>query len=287
VANTNSIQTRCYALPGYQFDRDEAEWLVCELLGADDPRSYLVPIVVRLSEADTILDVQTGWCSSVDFADQFAGSLDAIWVRHFFDGGDFDSIGRLDVPGMHAQCRYGFDEIRATLAPAADPAGVLPDFPSLEWELLGGGTWRRRAAGTYRAGNNRSVLGREEPLYAASDADLWDGPHQRPGPHMWQADQPVTSLGPAIPTPTSPSYCRGGYHLMDPPAGVVPDLVPELDVVELYWEGRLVHQTTWRDRGRRSQDLAADHWDNCRDEQFLEYVADRDDVLGPLLATAD
>jgi hypothetical protein len=119
--------------------------------------------------------------------------------------------------------------------PGTDPAGVLPDFASRAWEPLGGGTWRRRASGTYRAGNDRSVLGRQEPLYAGPDADLWDGPHQHPGPHMWQSDRPVTGAGPAIRTPTSPSYSPSGYLELDPPApGVVPELVPELDAVELY-----------------------------------------------------
>ena len=91
--------------------------------------------------------------------------------------------------------------------------------------------------------------------------------------HMWAADRPVDSSGPAIRTPTSPAYDGGSFEADPPEDTDIPDLVPGLEAVDLFWNDRLVHRTMQHKHGPRF--IAADDWDNCRDERFLAYIDER------------
>jgi hypothetical protein len=278
LVNTSTYHVRCFALPGYRFDRDEAEWLAAELVGEEG--SYLVPIVVRLSENNTVLDIQTGLCDTFDFWRQFHRCLDSVWVRSYYDGGDLDSIIRMNDDWFSRNCRYGFDEVRVGLEGDADPAAILRTPRRIGWTEVGESTWRLALPGTYVTGNDRSVLCSEGGLSVVGANEPWDGPRLHPGRHMWVADRPVPPTETGIGTPTSPAgLTASAFEEETSPFPVVPEASPALRWVELYWRGRLVRRSTWHRRHRGGNrwwmHACADDWDNCQDLQYLTYLLDR------------
>jgi hypothetical protein len=261
--NPLTVSVRSFAVPGYRFDRDEAEWLTAELV--DEAGSYYVPIVVRLSDRDTVLDIQTGSCDVAGFWKTFGGSLDSVWVREFNPAGNVELIHRPGTDRQRRDCRYGFDEARAGLAADADPLAVLSTAGGPEWDRVDDGVWRLWATGEYSAGNDRCgpSLSERDPT------EPWDGPRQHPGPHMWRTDRPVPAGW--FSTPTSPVDYAGGYF--EEWGTLLPEPSRALRWLELFWRGRLVHRSTW---GRRClMYMCADDWDNCRDPPYLDYLLER------------
>jgi hypothetical protein len=170
--------------------------------------------------------------------------LDALWVRWYDSGDDFDVIFRHDR-GSSRLCLYGFDAVRIVLAPGAGPVAL-----GAGWSACGPGVWESALGGSYLAGNNRSDI-------LADDY-------------------------PTLPSRTSPvcaGVCAlGGFNWSNvemPPelAGLTPILAACAAGVELLWHGRPTR--VYRLRGERWWVWPLDDWDNCVDADWLAFCAAR------------
>jgi hypothetical protein len=252
MSNISTAFVRIYARRDDRIDQVEARWITSILLG--ERGSYHVPVWIRLSPLGDHVDVQYGSSKSaglLDFCDYHIGGYEAIWGRSFYDGGDEDMIWQDHArDGQMRFCRYGFDEVRVQ----TDGDGP-PVAPDAAWVRGPDGSWRLPVAGSYRTGNDRTILGCD------------------PGP----APRPIEPSRTGLATPTTP--CEWGRPLIgtDPswlaPFGGEGPAVSAVSVVEFRWRGRLVHRvrqdaTTFRGWQHR----CADDWDNCLDPAFLRYT---------------
>lgn len=172
--------------------------------------------------------------------ERFGRYLEAIWVRWYDEGGDYDAIFAYTEKGISpsAWCRYGFDRVRVCGAPALGE--VLP--PS-DWSQDAPGVWTAEMRGTYLAANDRSDIQREHP----------------------------TLPGPTTPVPGR----RLGASTLARAAGDMPAILMQLEpallafgtAIELTWRGRPTR--VYQRRGERWWSFCLDDWGNCLADDWL------------------
>jgi len=254
-------QARLYLRPGVTMTPRDVELLLDRLL--DGRGSFWVPLWYDLSLPSHI-DLQFGSGRSAGFRSVDAETLskfEQIWVRITGPWADEDYISHwapkpgdttLDKYVQNRPCCYAFDEVSIVLRD--NPREMwLPE--GLTWEKTPGG-FRASCAGSYLALNDRYDMA------IGPDARL-DCDKRTPG---------------ELETPTTACHETDSRISLNEVTGI-DDFFYEgheaIQRVDLLHAGRIVHRAEW---GRLSDPSteehgwlhrAADHWDNCIDEEFL------------------
>ncbi|MEL7084412.1 MAG: hypothetical protein AAGM36_07910 [Cyanobacteria bacterium J06597_1] len=190
----------------------------------------------------------------------YAEFIEAIWVRYYNDGDDYDVLSRFSGPGtMKYQpykrsqnklrcelCQYGFDEI--LIGGLEEPSGYL-DADWTPTQL--GGIWSTRIQGHYLSGNARNdCYSTRKPLTSPTTPingliyDKLFEPRSMQTYFRWQA----AKLPPELVEIESRIY-RDASH------------------VEFKWRGRTTR--LYQQYDHRWWEWRMDDWDNCINPGWL------------------
>lgn len=208
-------------------------------------RSYCVPAWSQRVNS-RIIDMQAGfkWSPGSGVSrvwERFGERLEAIWVRYYDEGSDYDVIYCLDHSGQDrswSNCWYGFDHVRIHWQAQAPPA--IKER---------GEIWQWACQGSYRAANDRCSLLRHDPEY------------------VWLR----TPTTPARSNPCWKVVWGEEYRMPEELRALTPDISEYGAMVEFCWKGRLVQR--WKRQepplGRITWHLHnLDGWDNCVNEDW-------------------
>ena len=282
VSNILTSAVRVFAKPGRPLSRAVAEEVVAAMRA--DNGSRWVPVTAALGSGGKWLDVQFGSSKNPGWPEfwEFRGEeFDSMWVRTSDEGGRPDTITHsLRAEDFHFRdprpVRYGFDRVVVT-----GPRAALPEPPDVaeDWSQVGTGIWMSSAQGSYQAVNDRSDM-REGPSVWIKESGWEPG---RPALHPFE-----------LTTPTTPARYSFGVACFEPAwlGGLLADGEtppdPEIQRIDLYWRGRLVHrvqmyQDWWLDDATDDyvpsplppawEHRSADFWDNCLDPDYLTYFS--------------
>lgn len=285
VSNIVTSAVRLFAKPGQPLNRFDAEELLSAMRAGSG--SYWVPVTAASGPEGCWLDVQFGSAKNPDWSDFWescAEEYDSLWERSSNDGGWPDVIAHsVRAEYFHLRdprsFRYGFDQVVVV-----GPRTALPKRPGVadNWSRIGEGTWTSSAEGTYQSLNDRT--------------DMREGPSTWIKESGWEPGRPAAHPS-ELTTPTTPARYASSAADCEP-AWLTPLLTddgtpphPDVERVDLFWQGRLVHRAQmypdWEidddagdgnsyivgDRASEWQHRSADGWDNCLDADYLNYLS--------------